>query len=220
MEDAKFGIYAHSGVYTVPAWGNEWYPRNMYRSNQPEFQHHRENWGDQATFGYKDFIPMFKAERWDPAAWASLYKSAGARYAGPVAEHHDGFSLWDSQVNRWNSVRMGPKRDIVRELTTAIRAEGLQVFISLHHDYNVLYGTSPNGCFPKVPGTDTVDPAYRDFYGNFGSAVEAYDPRAPGDLHAHRSLPPADRRSHPRLCRQPAGRRPTPGSEAVDRAGR
>jgi len=175
MADAKFGIYAHWGVYSVPAWGNEWYPRNMYRADQPEFAHHRETWGDQSSFGYKDFIPRFTAERWDPAEWAALFKASGARYAGPVAEHHDGFSLWDSQVNHWNSVQMGPGRDIVRELTDAIRAEGLQVFMSLHHDYNVLYTRDgPTGYFPKVPGTDTVDPAFADFYGNFENAEAAY----------------------------------------------
>jgi alpha-L-fucosidase len=174
LQDGKFGIYAHWGVYCVPAWGNEWYPRNMYRSNQPEFQHQRTMYGDQSKFGYKDFIPMFKAGKWDPAEWASLYKASGAKYAGPVGEHHDGFSLWDSQVNRWNSVKMGPKRDIVKELTTAIRKEGLHVFISLHHEYNLLHTDGANGYFPKIAGFDTADPAYRDLYGNYATADEAY----------------------------------------------
>lgn len=174
IQDGKFGIYAHWGVYCVPAWGNEWYPRNMYRSDQPEFKHQLETYGDQSKFGYKDFIPMFTIKKWHPAEWARLYKASGARFAGPVAEHHDGVSLWDSQVNRWNSVKMGPKRDIVKELTTAIRKEGLHVFTSMHHAENLGYTGGPTGWYPKIKGFDTTDPAYHDLYGNYGSAAEAY----------------------------------------------
>lgn len=174
LADAKFGIYAHWGVFCVPCWGNEWYPRNMYMRNAPEFAHHKEVWGDQSDFGYKEFIPMFKAKNWDPAEWASLYKAAGAKYAGPVAEHHDGFSMWDSQCNRWNSIAMGPNRNIVKELTDAVRKEGMKVFISMHHDYNVYFTTRPAGYFTIDKAFDTGDPKNRDFYGNYSSKEEAY----------------------------------------------
>ena len=90
-EDGKFGIFIHWGLYSVPAFGNEWYPRNMYKKGTPEFAHHVATFGPQSTFGYKDFIPKFTAERFDPAQWAALFKEAGARYVVPVAEHHDGF---------------------------------------------------------------------------------------------------------------------------------
>src|SRR5436853_2108638 len=94
-EDAKFGIFIHWGVYAVPAFGNEWYPRNMYQQGSPEFQHHVETYGPQTQFGYKDFIPRFTAERFAADEWARLFKESGARYVVPVAEHHDGFAMYD-----------------------------------------------------------------------------------------------------------------------------
>src|SRR6185369_15134123 len=87
-EDAKFGIFIHWGVYSVPAFGSEWYPRQMYQAGTPEFEHHLATFGSQRTFGYKDFIPRFTAERFDPDAWAALFVDAGARFVVPVAEHH------------------------------------------------------------------------------------------------------------------------------------
>src|ERR1700735_165070 len=93
---AKFGIFIHWGVYSVPAFGNEWYPRNMYLKDNPAFQHHIDTYGAQAKFGYKDFIPMFHAEKFDPDAWVDLFARAGAKYIVPVAEHCDGFAMYDS----------------------------------------------------------------------------------------------------------------------------
>src|SRR5688572_8749429 len=92
-ENAKFGIFVHWGVYAVPAFSNEWYPRNMYRQGTEEFQHHVATYGPHNQFGYKDFIPHFKAERFDPHQWAALFRKSGARYVVPVAEHHDGFPM-------------------------------------------------------------------------------------------------------------------------------
>ncbi|MGB3329684.1 MAG: alpha-L-fucosidase, partial [Thermomicrobiales bacterium] len=94
--DGKFGIFIHWGVYAVPAFGNEWYPRNMYLQGSREFEHHRATYGDQASVGYKDFIPRFTASRFDPDAWAALFRRAGAQFVVPTAEHHDGFPLYDS----------------------------------------------------------------------------------------------------------------------------
>jgi alpha-L-fucosidase len=131
-EDAKFGIFIHWGVYSVPAFGNEWYPRNMYKSDEATFQHHIATWGPQSRFGYKDFIPMFKAERFDPRQWAALFKEAGARYVVPVAEHHDGFPMYDCSFTDWSAAKMGPKRDVVGELAEAVRAEGLVFGVSSH----------------------------------------------------------------------------------------
>src|SRR5690349_2995917 len=119
--DAKFGVFVHWGVYSVPAFGNEWYPRNMYVRGTPEYEHHLSTYGPHATFGYKDFIPMFTGERFDADEWAELFRDAGARYVVPVAEHHDGFAIYDSALTRWNAKRMGPKRDVIDELAGAVR---------------------------------------------------------------------------------------------------
>jgi alpha-L-fucosidase len=113
FRDAKFGIFIHWGVYAVPAFGNEWYPRSMYKKDSKEFKHHVETYGEHTKFGYKDFIPQFKAEKFDADEWARLFKASGAKYVVPVAEHHDGFSMYDSEWNDFNSVKMGPRKDIV-----------------------------------------------------------------------------------------------------------
>ena len=167
--DAKFGIYAHLGVYCVPAYETEWYPRLMYTEGHKIQQHHEKTYGPVETFGYHDFIPMFKLENFDAEEWAELYKRAGAKFAGPVAEHHDGFSMWHSQVNRWNAVDMGPKRDVVGELVAAIRKRDMKVITSFHHGFNL------GGYFPTVEGTATADPEYADLYGKFENPEEGYD---------------------------------------------
>ena len=131
-QDAKFGIFIHWGVYAVPAFGNEWYARNMYLQDTPEFKHHRETYGPQSQFGYKDFIPQFTAERFDPDHWANLFRKAGAQFVVPVAEHHDGFPMYDCSFTEWNAVKMGPERDIIGELAEAVRKQWLTFGISSH----------------------------------------------------------------------------------------
>jgi alpha-L-fucosidase len=137
--DAKFGIFIHWGVYAVPAFGNEWYSRNMYQKDSREYKHHIEAWGAHTKFGYKDFIPMFKAEKFNADEWAELFRDAGARYVIPVAEHHDGFSMYDSKLNEWNSVRMGPKKDIVGLLKTAVEKNGMVFGLSTHRAENAWF---------------------------------------------------------------------------------
>ena len=110
--DAKLGIYFHWGVFSVPAFSSEWYPRNMHIEGHPVFNHHLETYGPLSEFGYHDFVPMFKAENFNAAEWAELFAKAGARFAGPVAEHHDGFSMWASEVTPWNVLNKGTKKDI------------------------------------------------------------------------------------------------------------
>lgn len=131
-QDAKFGIFIHWGVYSVPAFGNEWYARNMYRQDTPEFKHHLETYGPQISSGYKDFIPLFTAEKFDPDHWANLFRRAGAQFVVPVAEHHDGFALYNCRFSEWNAVRMGPKRDIIGELAEAVRKQWLVFGLSSH----------------------------------------------------------------------------------------
>jgi len=159
FRDAKFGIYFHWGVYSVPAFGTEWYPRNMHVKKRREYKHHLEQYGDPSKFGYHDFIPMFRAEKFDADEWADLFVRAGARFAGPVAEHHDGFSMWASKLTPFNAKDMGPKRDILGELAKAIRSRGMKLITTFHHAHN-------QGYYPLVEGWPTTDPPYRKLYGN------------------------------------------------------
>src|SRR4051812_33860999 len=158
--DGKFGIFIHWGVYSVPAFGNEWYPRNMYKKDQKEFAHHVATYGPQSVFGYKDFIPKLTGERFDAAQWAALFKQAGARYVVPVAEHHDGFAMYDSDMTRWNAARMGPKRDVIGELAKAVRAEGLVFGVSSHRVEHWWFFDQG-----RTFDSDVRDPKYADFYG-------------------------------------------------------
>ena len=130
--DAKFGIFIHWGVYSVPAFKNEWYPRNMYIKDSPEFNHHVETYGPHKQFGYKDFVPLFKAERFDPEEWARLFLEAGAKYVVPVAEHHDGFQMYRSELSEWNAAEKGPQRDIIGELRDALDSLGFHTGVSSH----------------------------------------------------------------------------------------
>jgi alpha-L-fucosidase len=132
FRDAKFGIFIHWGVYSVPAFGNEWYPRNMYIQGSETFKHHAATYGSQSKFGYKDFIPEFRAEHFDPDAWVDLFARAGARYIVPVAEHCDGFPMYSSGITDWNAAKMGPRRDVMGELAAAIRKRGLHFGASSH----------------------------------------------------------------------------------------
>jgi len=129
---AKFGIFIHWGVFSVPAFGNEWYPRNMYIKDSPEYNHHIETYGKHTEFGYKDFIPMFKAEKFDPNEWAELFKASGAKYVIPVAEHHDGFQMYKSGISHWNSYEKGPCRDVLGELKSCCNSLGMEVGVSSH----------------------------------------------------------------------------------------
>jgi alpha-L-fucosidase len=165
FEDAKLGIFIHWGVYSVPAFANEWYSRNMYLQGSPEFKHHVETWGEHTQFGYKDFIPMFKAEKFDADAWIDLFKKAGAQYVVPVAEHHDGFPMYDTALSDWNAAKMGPKRDIVAEIAAAARGKGLVFGVSNHRAEHWWFMDGGR----KFP-SDVQDPRYDAFY---GPAVEA-----------------------------------------------
>ena len=129
---AKFGIFIHWGVYSVPAFGNEWYPRNMYIQGTPEYAHHIERYGAQKDFGYKDFIPLFRAEKYDAEAWAALFEEAGARYVIPVAEHHDGFQMYASDLSEWNAAEKGPCRDTLAQLKAALDRRGIPLGVSSH----------------------------------------------------------------------------------------
>jgi len=159
-KDAKFGIFIHWGLYAVPAFGSEQYPRAMYTEGSKIYKHHLETYGPLNKFGYKDFIPMFQAEHYDPAAWARLFKQAGAKYVVPVFEHHDGFAMYNSDLSDWTAAKMGPHRDLAGDLAIAVRAEGLHVGASSHrieHDWFM-------GAGRRIE-SDLNDPRLAGFYG-------------------------------------------------------
>lgn len=159
-QDAKFGIFIHWGVYSVPAHNGEWYPRKMYQSTDEEFTYHQEKYGPLTQFGYKDFIPEFKAEKFDADQWLTVIKDSGAKYIVPVAEHHDGFSMYDNSYTRWDAVEMGPKRDVIRELKDASQKAGIHFGLSSHRAENWWFFDGGR----EVP-SDVQDDAYRDLYG-------------------------------------------------------
>jgi len=180
FRDAKFGIYFHWGVFSVPAYDSEWYPRHMYINGNTVKNHHIATYGDPSVWPYHNFIngahdlagnlvqfaPRLKSAggNFDPNEWAQLFVDAGARFAGPVAEHHDGYSMWNSQVNEWNSVAKGPHLNLLQLFTTAIRAKNLKLLVSMHHAYHF------TGYFDHAPAQS--DPSLRKLYGQLSTAQE------------------------------------------------
>ncbi|MEI8094413.1 MAG: alpha-L-fucosidase [Spirochaetales bacterium] len=162
---AKFGIFIHWGVYSVPAFGNEWYPHNMYLKGSSEYEHHLVHYGDHKSFGYKDFIPLFRGEHFSAQRWVELFRRAGAKYIMPVAEHHDGFQMYASELSRWNAAEMGPQRDVLGELKAAAEAAGL-VFCASNHRAENYWFFGPGREFDSglSPGTHEpygcADPSY------------------------------------------------------------
>ncbi|MFC4592289.1 alpha-L-fucosidase [Sphaerisporangium corydalis] len=179
FQDAKFGIYYHWGAFSVPAFANEWYPRNMYNNGSNENNHHKSVYGDPSAWPYHNFIngardragnfvqfaPKLKSAggNFDPGEWAQLFADAGARFAGPVAEHHDGYSMWNSQVNEWNSVATGPRLDLLRLHADALRAKGLKLLVAMHHAYNF------TGFYQWVPTQSTT--SLKKLYGQLGAST-------------------------------------------------
>jgi alpha-L-fucosidase len=159
-KDAKFGIFIHWGVFSVPAFGDEWYPRRSYSMDSREYKHHVATYGTHDKFGYKDLIPMFKAEHYDPNAWAQLFKESGAKYVIPVFEHHDGFAMYDSSLSDWTVVKMGPHRDLYAELSRSLHAQHLYMGASFHRaEHNWFF--SPGREFTS----DVNDPKFASLYG-------------------------------------------------------
>ena len=159
-QDAKFGIFIHWGVYSVPAFDSEWYPRNMYLAKEAAFQHHVATYGPHSKFGYKDFIPKFRAEKFNADEWAELFRKAGAKYVVPVAEHHDGFPMYDCSLTEWCAAKMGPKRDVVGELAAAVRKQGLHFGASSHRAEHWWFFERG-----KTFDSDVQDPRYAGLYG-------------------------------------------------------
>jgi len=194
FRDVKFGIYSHWGVASVPGFDGH-YGRFMYTQEEPQayrddqsvkrramsgykpgreavYEYHVRKFGHPSKFGFKDFVPMWKAEKFDPMALAAFFKEeCGARYYAVMAMHHDNFDNFDSAHHRWNSVRMGPRRDIVGEWKEACAAHGLRFAVTSHlsnHCHEHLFyqgGADTKGPLKGVP-YDTMDPDYFDLYGD------------------------------------------------------
>ena len=175
--DAKFGIYAHWGVYSVAAYKSEWYGKMMYDPDDKRgaYEYHRKTFGPQNTFGYKELIPMFKAEKFDPNEWADLIRDSGAKYAGIAVVHHDGFGLWDSDVYKWNAGKMGPKRDLYGDLVKSLRARNLKIVATEHNmrTYDWYLPREEHQAKQKAEGFDIYDPKYADFYWNHHTSSKA-----------------------------------------------
>jgi alpha-L-fucosidase len=177
FDDAVLGIYCHWGVYSVPEFrfnsGAEqvdsglWYGMFMYvpnNSDQPNYgvyDHHWKTYGDPAEFGYHDFVPLFKAEKWDPNRWAELYKNAGADFAGICAEHGDGFAMWDTKFNEYNAMDKGPRRDILGEMFEATRKLGMKTVATFHEPPGEMFDAGRKYC-PEGVGIN--NPEYTDLY--------------------------------------------------------
>ena len=134
FRDAKFGIGAHWGPQCVEGTG-DWMARSMYMEGSREYNYHVAHYGHPSEVGFKDILPLFKAENWDPDKLVERYKRAGAKYFFVLGNHHDNFDLWDSQYQEWNSKNIGPHRDILAEWAAAAKKAGLPLGISFHADH-------------------------------------------------------------------------------------
>lgn len=161
--DAKFGIYTHWGPITVASdypgfkGGVQWHGRNMYNKKNAAFKYHKERFGDPREFGYKDLTRLFNPEKFNAEEWAEIFARSGAKFAGPVAIHHDNYAMWDSEVTRWNSMDGTPHRDFTGELSKAIKAKGMLFFTSFHHSYTWNY-------FSHSYDYDAADGKNKDLY--------------------------------------------------------
>jgi len=169
FDDGKIGIFIHWGPYSVIGYRrggsgySEHVPKMIYRDAKHYYPYLKERWGAHPPeFGYKDIIPEFKAENWDPAAWASLFKEVGATYVVMTAEHHDGWANWDSDLTPWNAVDKGPKRDLVGDLGKALRKEGLKYAPSYHRERHTGFFAKDQYVVHSEPIDDIAEEIKRD----------------------------------------------------------
>ena len=175
FRDAKFGIWAHWGPQAVPMDG-DWYARGMYEPGNKHYKYHLAHYGHPSEFGYKDIIPLWKAEKWDPDRLMQLYQKAGAKYFVSMGTHHDNFFLWNSKLHNWNAVNMGPKRDVVGDWQKAAQKYGLKFGVSEHLGASFTWFQSSHRADKTGPKAgvpyDGADPKWQDLY---------HFPAEPGD---------------------------------------
>lgn len=187
FDDGKIGIFIHWGPYSVIGYrkGGKGYsehvPKLFYADSKHYYPYMKERWGaTPPEFGYKDIIPEFTAENWDPEAWAKLFKEVGATYVVLTAEHHDGWANWDSDLTPWNAVNKGPKRDLVGDLGKALRKEGLKYAPSYHRERHSSFFAKKTYVVNAVPRPDIAEeirrvPEAASLYGPFGFSKEYVD---------------------------------------------
>ncbi len=167
FRDAKFGIWAHWGPQAVPRQG-DWYAKLLYQEGGRDYKYHVEHYGHPSEFGYKDIIPLWKAERWDPEKLMALYKKVGAKYFVSMGTHHDNFFLWDSKIHRWNAVQMGPKKDVVGLWQQAAKNQGMRFGVSEHLGASYTWFQDAHGADKEGPKAgvpyDGTDKRYEDLY--------------------------------------------------------
>ena len=167
FRDAKFGMWSHWGPQSAIEEG-DWYARNMYIQGENQYNRHLERFGHPSKVGYKDLVNIWKADKWDPEHLMGLYKNAGAKYFVSMGVHHDNFDLWDSKYTRWNSVNLGPKKDVVGIWQKAAHKAGLRFGVSEHlwisyKWFAVSHGADKMGSLEGVH-YDGVDPNFWDLY--------------------------------------------------------
>ena len=168
FRDAKLGIWSHWGPPAVTQRGWDWYARKIYIQDSPEYRFHLDHYGHPSAFGYKDFIQLWKAERFDPERLMDLYAKTGAKYFVTIAAHHDNFDLWNSRYHAWNAVNYGPHQDIVGRWRDAARKRGLRFGMSEHFSrtyswFNTCHDSDKTGPYAGVP-YDGNDPRFRELY--------------------------------------------------------
>lgn len=184
-QDAKYGVYAHWGPYNQGMEGagftgmnNSWFAKYLHVKGHPYNEYHKKTFGPLSEKGYSHYFKTFTVPEFDPVEWADLIAGSGAKFAGPVAMHHEGFAMWDSQVVPWNSMTSGAKRDIAGELITEYRKRGMKIVSSFHHAFNVAgnYYGGREGRVDDLPlefDSELSDPAFAKLYGKFATQAEA-----------------------------------------------
>ena len=179
FDDAKFGIFIHWGPYSVLGYrkGGRGYaehtPKEIYRNPEHYYKFMKDTFGAHPPqFGYKDVIPLFKAEKWNPDEWAELFHKAGAKYVVITAEHHDGFALWDSDLTQWCATKIGPKRDLIGELAIAVRKKGMKYAPSYHRERHTGFYALEKYAIQSPPHPDIAEeiarmPKAAELYGPF-----------------------------------------------------
>lgn len=178
--DAKFGIWAHWGPQCAPERG-DWYARGMYEEGSDQYKYHVEKYGHPSKFGFKDVIHKWKAEKWDPDYLVGLYKKAGAEYFVALANHHDNFDLYNSKHHEWNSVKMGPEKDVIGGWASAAKKHNIHFGVSVHAAhawswFETSQRSDKNGALTGVPYDGKVTKA-----DGKGTWWEGQDPQ---DLYA------------------------------------
>lgn len=196
FRDAKLGIFIHWGLYSVPAYATptwelgaapeganwflnnpyaEWYLNTLRFGHGPTYEYHTKTYGKD--FPYENFVDMWKAEKWNPAEWATLFKKAGAKYVVPVTKHHDGYCLWNSQYTSYNSYKSGPKRDIVNELASSVRENDMRLGFYYSGKLDWRFSYLPIGGGGKMHQPENCTYAYADYaYNQFMELIRLYKP--------------------------------------------